>query len=111
MSESSQSMGPKGPRRLSAAGRLLVALTRDGKHTLDDVALRAQIGTKQLEECRDGVRSLDLEAQMRLAAAILVIAPEHERKAHALYGQAQAALRMREDPGRSHQFYPRDRFP
>ena len=48
---------------------------------------------------------------MRLAAAILAMAPELERKAYALYGQAQAALRMREDPGRSHQFYPRDRFP
>jgi len=111
MSETRQSIGPKGPRRVSTAGKLLAAVTREGKRTLDEIALRAQVSTKELEECRDGSRSLELEAQMRLAAAILAIAPEHERKAYALYGQAQAALRMREDPGRSHQFYPRDRFP
>jgi hypothetical protein len=99
------------PSHLSTAGRLLVAIAREGAFNLDDIARHARIARRQLEECRDGVCPLEPEAQMRLAAAVLVIAPEHERKAYALYGQAQAALRMREDPGRSHQFYPRDRFP
>jgi len=99
------------PPRLSTAGRLLVAICRDDTVLLDEIARRARISRRQLEECRDGIRALELEEQLRLAAALIGIAPKYERRAHTLYGQAQAALRMREDPGRSHQFYPRDRFP
>jgi len=110
MNESRESTTPRRVRRLSAAGRLLVAIGRTGTCTLDDVARRSQIPTRRLEDCRDGILSLDPEEQMRLAAAMLALAPEYERKAYALYGQAQAALRMREDPDRSHQIYPRDRF-
>lgn len=99
------------PPRLSTAGRLLVAISRNDAFLLDEIAQRTRISKQHLDECRDGTRSLGLEEQMRLAAVLIAIAPDYERKAHALYGQAQAALRMREDPGRSHQLYPRDRFP
>ena len=99
------------PPHLSTAGRLLVAICREDTLLLDEIARRAGIGRRRLEECRDGIRSLELEEQLRLAAVSIAIAPKYERKAYALYGQAQAALRMQEEPGRSHQFYPRDRFP
>ena len=107
-----ESREPRSPRtaRPSAAGRLLVAISRTSACTVEDIARRSRMTTRRLEDCRDGLLSLDPEEQMRLAAAILALAPEYERKAYALYGQAQAALRMREDPGRSHQIYPRDRF-
>jgi len=99
------------PPRLSTAGRLLVAICREDTLLLDDIARRARITRHRLDQCRDGIRSLELEEQLRLAAVLIAVAPKYERRAYTLYGQAQAALRMREDPGRSHQFYPRDRFP
>jgi hypothetical protein len=111
MSETNEPLTTNNTRaRQSTAGKLLALIAVKGTPSLEDIARHARVSKRQLEECRDGIRPLEPEAQMRLAAALLAIAPEHERKAHTLYAQAQAALRMRDDPGRSHQFYPREWF-
>ena len=43
---------------------------------------------------------------MRVAVAVMTMAPQHARAAHALYGQAQAALRFEAREVQSHVDYP-----
>jgi hypothetical protein len=102
---------PQAPRpRLTTAGRLLKAVAHDGVTTLSDLARQLRIPSDDLEHCEQGLKSLELETQMRLAAIVAEVAPEHARLAHALYGQAQAALRMQLLDGRQHSSYPRVEF-
>jgi hypothetical protein len=111
MSDVTPSVGPNPLRpRVSTAGRLLLAIEKKRGPALEEIARHSRIGVRRLENCRDGIQPLDPEAQMRLAVTVLALALEHKRKAYTLYGQAQAALRMRDDPDRSHQFYPKERF-
>ncbi|HYD53684.1 MAG TPA: hypothetical protein VEA99_13700 [Gemmatimonadaceae bacterium] len=96
--------------RLTTAGRLLATLAESEQVDLVDLARRLGIPATRLEECRQGLRPLELEAQMRLAAITLLVAPELRRRAQALYNQAQAALRMQAGEDRNHMTYPREFF-
>jgi hypothetical protein len=87
-----------------------VALLADGSRTTDDIARATGIAPTRLEECRRGTRPLELEQQLRLAAACAGLAPKLERQAHALFAQAQAALRVRADLTRGHMIYPKEHF-
>ena len=80
--------------KLTAAGRLLQAVEASGAIELSHLAGRLGISMRRLEECRDGVRALNLEH-----------APEHARLASKLHGQAQAALRMRDGDVATHSVY------
>ena len=100
---------PKRPRR-TTAGRLLAALSPDDPSLLTTLATRLGVEVSLLEQCRDGLGSLDLERQMRLAAHVVELAPRHARLAHKLYGQAQAALRMELHDDRRHESHPNTRF-
>lgn len=96
--------------RLTTAGRLLVAIAERGAPTLAALAQRLDVTDARLDECRRGVRPLELESQMRLAAFVLAEAPDHARLARARYDQAQAALRMRDGADRVHMTYPKEHF-
>jgi len=111
MSEPTHVSGSAGSRqRLSTAGKLLDAIAKQGEPKLEEIARYLRIKVRRLEECRDGICPLEPEMQMRLAATVVALGSEHKRLAYALYAQAQAALRMQQEPDRSHKYYPRERF-
>jgi len=95
------------PRRVdSSIGRFLRRLAKDEAPTLQQIALHARVPLTQLEACRDGMKRLPPEKQMRVAAAVVTIAPAHARVAHALYAQAQTELRFTAREVESHSDYP-----
>ena len=94
-------------RRLTTAGRLLRAVIDGGGVRLPDLATRLGVRVRALEHCCDGTGSLEPEVQMKLAALVLLLAPEHERMARRLYGQAQSALRVQRGSVEAHLVYPR----
>jgi len=98
------------PSRLSTAQQLLVLLSHDTNSSLTDLAKLARVNEKRLAQCRDGVRPLDADMQMRLAAAVVESAPRHRRLAQRLYAQAQTSLRMTLEDGRVHPYYPKSDF-
>ncbi len=97
-------------RPLTTAGRLLRRVTEQGPLELSALARGVGVSARRLEECRRGVRPLELESQMRLAAAVATMAPEHAGGARALYAQAQAALRVEASVDCRHTTYPRQHF-
>lgn len=74
---------------VTTAGRLLKRLHAKSPELLDAVLAAAGV---QLES-REQLVSVRLEVaeQLRLAAAVLDLAPEFSREAHRLHGQATAA--------------------
>jgi len=95
------------PRRVdSSIGRFLRRLAKDETVTLRDIATQARIPLAQLEACRDGLKRLSPDKQMRVAAVVVTIAPAHARIAHALYAQAQTELRFTARQVESHTDYP-----
>lgn len=96
--------------RLGTAARLLLAIERGGEVPLAELARLTGVSEPTLAGCRDGVRPLDADVQMKLAASVLILAPAHQRLARTLYAQAQAALRLEESGGLRHLTYPKERF-
>jgi hypothetical protein len=92
---------------MSTAERLLRAIEAGASASFRELALMTRVSERRLKECRDGIRPLDLDAQMRLAAAVMELAPQHKRLAYRLYGQAQSALRTSDNNEALHQVYPR----
>src|SRR3954464_7838082 len=97
-------------RRGSAAGRLLLSIREQGTADLNEIATRARIPMARLDACANGSRSLEPLLQMRLAAVVVDAVPALRREAHALYGQAQAALALELGADRRHETYPREFF-
>ena len=93
----------KQPR--TTAGRLLVSVEVTGTVTIEKLAGHLGVPVEWLRECRDGTRTLEVEAQILLAALVLLLAPEHEALARKLHGQAQSALRVRNGSVESHMTY------
>jgi hypothetical protein len=90
---------------VTTAGKLLQVLEAGGQHDLSQLARRIGIPVRQLHECRDGSRPLELEGQILLAALVVEVAPEHARLARRLHAQAQSALRVRNGEVDSHSTY------
>lgn len=107
-SESDKHQVPRRP--LSAAGRLIERATHDDPAMLGAISRHARVPKRALIECREGIAPLELESQMRVAAAIAELAPEHARAAYRLYGHAQAALRSLLETGRTHANFPKSDF-
>ena len=96
----------RAPRaRLTTAGRLLAAIEERGTADLARLAWHLGVPQERLAECRDGVRPLDVEVQIRLATLVLTVAPEHGRLARQLEAQAQSALRVEQGAVSSHRTY------
>ena len=93
------------PAKGTTAGRLLQAMAANGHDDLATIARQIGVSVRRLRECRDGIRPLDVEQQILLAALATVVAPEHGRIARRLYAQAQSALRVREGSVDSHSIY------
>lgn len=93
----------KGTR--TTAGRLLISVEATGTVTFEQLAGHLGVPTDWLRECRDGERTLEVEAQILLAALVMLLAPEHEPLARKLHGQAQSALRVRNGSVESHMTY------
>jgi hypothetical protein len=93
------------PAKVTTAGRLLRAMAASGHGDLGLIGRQIKVSTRRLQECRDGIRPLDVEQQILLAAVATVLAPEHERLARHLHAQAQSALRVREGSVDSHSVY------
>jgi hypothetical protein len=81
-------------RERNAAARLLDALEAEGCVSMVELAPLARVSVAQLEACRSGKRRLDPLEQMRIAAAVVELAPNQARRAYILYAQAQAELRF-----------------
>ncbi len=110
LGENSQSAQGKRsvPRsRLTTAGRLLLAVHESESADLAELAKMVRVPVSHLEECRDGERTLDLDVQILLAAAVLALAPSHERIARQLHAQAQSALRVAQGAVSTHPTYQR----
>jgi hypothetical protein len=97
-------------RKRSTAARLLDLIAERDEASLADVARAARTPVSRLTECQAGIRPLDLDQQLRLAAVAESIAPELVRPARALFAQAQAALRMHASEGQRHLTYPIEPF-
>lgn len=80
-------------------------MAASGHDDLAPIARQIRVSVRHLRECRDGIRPLETESQILLAALATVLAPEHERLARRLYAQAQSALRVREGAVDSHSVY------
>ena len=91
--------------RVTTAGKLLQALEAEGAHDLSRLAQRIGISARRMGECREGIRPLEIEEQILLAALVMEIAPEHGRLARRLHAQAQSALRVRNGEVDSHFVY------
>lgn len=96
--------------RETTAERLLKVVHESSAAGLREIAKFSRISEQRLTDCRDGVRMLEPELQMRLAAAVMELAPEHRRLAHRLFAQAQSALRTSLAEDTSHRSYPRIHF-
>ena len=97
-------------KRRTAAARLLSAVVADDEISLGALAAHLRLSVATLEDCVDGIRPLELEAQLRLAALVCLVAPRHERLARALYAQAQAAMRVAQASPNRHMTYPKEHF-
>ena len=97
-------------RRPTAAARLIDDIDALGTLTLLEVARMARLSAAQLEACRNGIRPLDHDEQLRLAAVAASLSPTLERRARALFAQAQAALRMNASLVQQHLTYPKEHF-
>ena len=95
--------------RVTTAGRLLAELSRSGAD-LAPIARGLGCDFAHLDACRAGEVQLSHEQQMRLAALALLVAPEHGRRARALYAQAQTAIRLEVGEIVSHTTYPKEHF-
>ena len=104
MSEISESR-PQSKRPRTTAGRLLISVEATGTTSLEQLSEHLGIPVDWLRECRDGLRTLELEVQILLAALVMLLAPEHEALARHLHGQAQSALRVRSGVIESHMTY------
>jgi hypothetical protein len=96
---------PSGRRPRTTAGRLLLAVEATGSTTLEELARHLGLPVRWLEECRDGKRTLEIEAQILLSALVLMLVPELAAQARHLHGQAQSALRVRNGAVESHMTY------
>lgn len=96
------------PRRtnMTAAGRLLAAVTANGSIDLTELAQRLNVPVYRLRDCRDGADLLPPEVQLVLAALVVELSPPHASLAHRLYAQAQSAMRIRKGAVESHLTYP-----
>jgi hypothetical protein len=75
----------------STAGRLLGEIHRESPSLRDTVATVAGIGQERAQESMTGATRLTLAEQLRLAEAVLLLAPRFGRLAARLRGQALAA--------------------
>jgi hypothetical protein len=73
---------------------------------LSEIAHTAGTSVDDLHACCRGELRLSPAVQMQLAASVLSCAPQHARLAHALFGQAQAALRFEAGDVVRHTTYP-----
>ena len=92
--------------KLTTAGRLLALVTTDDELDLARFARRLKVPERHLRECREGMRSLEPEIQLLLAALVVEVAPAHAAHARRLHAQAQSALRVREGLVKSHVVAP-----
>jgi hypothetical protein len=102
-----------GPSRTpkTTAGRLLAALTRVEGIDLARLAARTGIYETLLAECLNNDRRLSPTLQLRLAAMVEHIAPQHAALARRLFNQAEAAMYYERDGETTrHLTYPRSRF-
>lgn len=89
MSEHSASSAEYSRRDIA---RLIQGLALDQSVNLAEIARLAGVPADVLELCRDGHVSLAPETQLRVATAVVTLAPEHAPRAQTVYVAAQAAL-------------------
>ncbi len=104
------SPSPPPKRKITAAGRLVALVTTDSVLDLARLARSLAVPERHLLECRDGLRRLEPEVQMLLAAYVMEGAPQHAAVARRLHAQAQSEYRVRERSIDSHETYDRPPF-
>ena len=94
----------------TAAGRLLALIAKGEAFDFARVARCLVVPERYLRECRDGLRRLEPEVQVLLAALVMELAPEHAHAARRLHAQAQTELRLRQGVVGLHQTYDSPRW-
>lgn len=98
-------------RPKTTAGRLLVTVMSDETLTLRHLADCIDVPESALADCAQRDIRLAAHIQMRLATAVITLAPQHSGEARRLFGQAEAALYYENDGvAFRHMTYPRSRF-
>jgi hypothetical protein len=77
--------------QLTAAGRLLADLFREGQTVRDTVVNAAGVSIERADAAMDGSLKLSLSEQLRLSEAAPVVAPKFVREATRLRSQVLAA--------------------